>query len=75
MHEKKLWDTCTESSDVDSEADNGLDSVPVSVHSENSEDLESVSVRKVQSIPEVSFESLRVAQLADETIGPLLRWK
>ena len=72
--EKKLWDTCTESSDVDSEADNGLESVPVSVRSENSEDLERVSVRRVQSIPEVSFESLLDAQLADETIGPVLRW-
>ena len=29
----------------------------------------------VQGFPEVSFESLREAQLADETMAPVLRWK
>lgn len=53
------------------------DTEPASPEESICEEMPTISslTLKVQSIPEVSLKSLREAQLSDETMGPLLRWK
>ncbi len=69
-HKKKLWDTCTESSDV-----NSSDSETCETDDDHDNHLESAPMFRVQCVPEVSLQSMREAQLDDEIIAPVLRWK